>query len=75
MKSEDVSIKTQAQPLAVIDSGTATRCTILLNLSTNTRIPAFPRASLGNPKTKPLRRIHSNLPELVEAVKVHAVED
>ena len=35
---KDVSVKTRAQPSALINSITATRCTILLNRSTNTRI-------------------------------------
>ena len=34
-----VSIKIRAHADALIDSGTATRCIILLNLLTNTRIP------------------------------------
>ena len=47
-----VSIKTRSHADALMDSGTATRCTILLNLSTNTRIPVFLCGSAGNPKTK-----------------------
>ena len=47
-----MSRKTRADCSAEILSRTATRCTILLNLSTKTRIPVFFRASLGKPKIK-----------------------
>ena len=50
-----VSVKTRAQPCAVIDSRTAARCNILLKRSTNTRIPLFLCASSGFPKTKSIK--------------------
>ena len=49
---KDVSVKTRAQPSALIAFGTATRCTILLNQSTNTRIPLFLWSSSKITKTK-----------------------
>ena len=47
-----LSIKTRAQTCVVMGSGTAARCTILLNWSTNTRITIFLWSSPGKPKAK-----------------------
>ena len=52
IKAEDRFYKDTTLLDALVDSGTTTRCTILLNISTNTRITVILCVSAGNLKKK-----------------------
>ena len=75
MKTKDRVNKNTSTFRCLIDSGTSTRCTILLNLQTNTRIPVFLCGSAGNPKTKSIETDSQHSAGMISVSTAHEVED